>query len=175
MTATERWESTRPSVALIGVDNVDTRRTLSDIGWPLCIDSGIGATPTSYDSLTVYALDQYQRSQDITAWTHPTATPTATTRIPAFDNLRTSGIDECGIVMLAGRAVAAAFVGMITACIAVSEPLRRLHGAPAAACIALTLDSPTTPLSTTDIRHEPVLIPHVPTADPSDRYATPAA
>ena len=73
---------------------------------------------------------------------------------------------------LAGRAVAAAFVGMIAACIAVSEPLRRLHGAPAAACIALNLDSPT-PLGATDVRHEPVLIPYVSTADPNDRGTMP--
>ena len=47
---------------------------------------------------------------------------------PAYRDARASGADPCGLVQLAETAVAAPFVGVVAACIAVAEPLRVLHG-----------------------------------------------
>ena len=140
LTTQQRWDEARPSVAIIGVDNLQTRRHLSDVGWPLCVDAGLGSTSSSYNALTVYTLDDRQNSQGIAAWAQ-SSTQLQTTDIAAFDDLRSKGVDECGIVMLADRAVAAAFVGIIGACLAMSEPLRRLHGAPGFQCVSISLDT----------------------------------
>ena len=137
----ERWDEHRPSVALLGVDDIVIRRRLSEIGWPLCMDAGLGSTPSSYNSMSIYALDGALTSTEISAWRqeHPAAAPDTSGVL--YDKLRGEGIDECGVVMLAGRAVAAAFVGMIAACLAISEPLRRLHGGPMLSSLGLSLES----------------------------------
>lgn len=47
----------------------------------------------------------------------------------AYTQLLGSGVvDQCGMTLLAGKAVGAPFVGAIAACLAVSEVLRVLHG-----------------------------------------------
>ena len=49
--------------------------------------------------------------------------------MPAYSALRRSGLDTCGLAQLASRTVGVPFVGLIAAALAVSELLRRLHGA----------------------------------------------
>lgn len=49
--------------------------------------------------------------------------------MPAYSVLRQSGFDTCGLAQLASRTVGVPFVGLIAAALAVSELLRRLHGA----------------------------------------------
>ena len=49
--------------------------------------------------------------------------------IPAYSALKKSGLDICGLAQLASRTVGVPFVGLIAAGLAVSELLRRLHGA----------------------------------------------
>lgn len=134
-----RWNPAFPSVALIGVDNLDTRRHLSKVGWPLCVDSGLGSTASSFDALSIYALDTSQSSAEIMAWRTQEA-DSGSDPVPAFNELRSQGVDECGIVMLQGRAVGASYVGMTAAALATCEPLRRLHGSPGIRCVGLSLD-----------------------------------
>ena len=43
--------------------------------------------------------------------------------------LRKAGVDACGLAQLASRTVGVPFVDLVAAAIAVSELLRRLHGA----------------------------------------------
>jgi hypothetical protein len=50
-------------------------------------------------------------------------------------------LDKCGITLLAGKAVGAPFVGAVAACLAVSEILRLLHGAPVHQLIDVDLKS----------------------------------
>lgn len=136
----ERWDPRRPSVALLGVDDIVIRRRLSEIGWPLCMDAGLGATPSSYNSMAVYALDDVLNSANLSAWRQDRQADDPDTSGAVFVGLRGEGIDECGVVMLAGRAVAAAFVGMIAACLSISEPLRRLHAGPLLSSVGLSLE-----------------------------------
>jgi hypothetical protein len=49
--------------------------------------------------------------------------------MPAYRALRKSGLNTCGLVQLASRTVGVPFVGLMAAALAVSELLRRLHGA----------------------------------------------
>lgn len=140
----DRYRTDSPAIALIGVDNLETRRSLTDFSWPLCVDAGLGSGPSSFDTLAIHCFDQSSKaSQEISAWAEraPTAPDTSS---QLFERLRESGVDECGIVTLANQNVACAYVGMIAACLAVAEVLRRVNGGPASTAMSLALDAAVT-------------------------------
>jgi hypothetical protein len=45
--------------------------------------------------------------------------------MPAYQSLKREGMDSCGLAQLASRTVGVPFVGLIAACLVVSELLRR--------------------------------------------------
>ena len=48
--------------------------------------------------------------------------------MPAYQALKKSGMDRCGLTQLASRTVGVPFVGLIAACLSIAEILRRLNG-----------------------------------------------
>ena len=56
--------------------------------------------------------------------------------------LEAGELDQCGVTLLAGKAVGAPFVGAVAACFVISEVLRLLHGGPLHQLIDLDLQSP---------------------------------
>jgi hypothetical protein len=135
-----RWESDHPAVALIGVDNFYLRRRLSEIGWPLCVDAGLGSAATSFATMSLHCFPGKLESSEVVAWGEQVARSTYTPR--ALAKLEGITTDACGVVMLAGQAVAAAFVGMVAGCLVVSEPLRRIAGGLSLDALSLSLDLP---------------------------------
>jgi hypothetical protein len=127
--ASYRYEVGHPQLALIGVDNAQTRLSLSQVGWPLCIDAGLGSTPSSFSSFGIHVFPGKKNSADIEAW-RETAARIQPSKLPrAFERLVEKEVtDQCGAVVLAGRVVAAAFVGVLASCFAIAEPLRSIHG-----------------------------------------------
>lgn len=113
-------------VALLGVDNLPTRRTISAIGWPLAIDVGLGTGPTDFNAILLRRFPADQNSDQIPGWADTSPRSTDVPDSPAFDDLKHR--DPCGVVQLAGTAVGAAFVGVIAACLAISEATRELLG-----------------------------------------------
>jgi hypothetical protein len=129
-------------VALIGVDNIPTRRLTSAIGWRLAIDVGLGYGPQNFASMHIRRFPGAQRSDQITPWKtnreQITVPPTA-----AFTDLQERH-DPCGVIELAGKAVGASFVGVTAACLAIAESARELHGGTGLDILTfdmLTLDS----------------------------------
>jgi len=60
----------------------------------------------------------------------------------AYQRLLADGaLDQCGVTLLAGKAVGAPFVGAVAATLAVSQILRLLQGAPVDQLIDLDLQS----------------------------------
>jgi hypothetical protein len=89
-------------VALLGVDNLATRRLTSDVGWPFAIDVGLGDGPTNYDSLMLRRFPGNRRSDTVPAWNQEPRSPATIPTTPVFtDLLRTH--DQCGVVELAGK------------------------------------------------------------------------
>lgn len=114
------------SVALIGVDNLPTRRLLSGIGWSLVIDLGLGANAHDYTAISLHRFPASQLSHEIPAWQDQPAAPA---RIPGslgFVDLERR-FDKCGVVALAGKAVGVPFIGMLAATLAVAEAVKKLH------------------------------------------------
>jgi hypothetical protein len=48
--------------------------------------------------------------------------------MPAYEALKRGGMDTCGLAQLASRTVGVPFVGLVAACLVISELLRRLNG-----------------------------------------------
>lgn len=131
-------------VALLGVDNLATRRLTSGVGWRLAIDAGLGSS-SSYSSILLLRFPGTQVSHEVPGWNEPDSAPASIPESPAFDDLTLRG-DACGLVELAGKAVGASFVGAVAACLAVAEAVRGLHGGVGfeIATLDLTTIDPTT-------------------------------
>ncbi|MGV9385031.1 hypothetical protein ACWDRB_55145 [Nonomuraea sp. NPDC003707] len=124
-------------VALIGVDNLRTRRMISNVGWRTAIDIGLGSGSESFSSLLMRRFPGNQASDEVEAWaTDPR--PTAVPATQAFADLRNHH-DACGMVELAGIAVGASFVGIVAACIGLAEATRELHGGTGCDILAVDL------------------------------------
>lgn len=143
-------------VALIGVDNLPTRRLLSTAEWKLAIDVGLGATPADYAALTIRRFPGYITSENVPAWKtdpEPVTVPDA----PAFAELEAR--DACGATTLAGKAVGACFVGVIAASHALAEGLRGLHGGVALDVLTYDTGTQVTRTSHSDQPHAVVSCP----------------
>jgi hypothetical protein len=55
-------------VALLGVDNLLTRRLTSGAGWTLAINTGLGDQPGNFDSILIHRFPGSRRSDEIPAW-----------------------------------------------------------------------------------------------------------
>jgi hypothetical protein len=135
-------EPNHPSVALVGVDNLDLRKKLSDIDWPLCVDVGLGSTPSSFNTLGMHVFPGPQLSTEVVGWNSPAPPATEADLPAAFTQILNDTQDQCGVLMLAERAVATAFVGVIAACLAVADPLSRVNGGSGIGALSLALDAP---------------------------------
>jgi hypothetical protein len=117
-----------PAVAFCGVDNAPTRADLCSAKFELVVEAGLGAGPGGFRNFSLHTFpssrrpDQIWRREDV-------GSALDVSSMPAYNALRESGLDTCGLALLASRTVGVPFVGLIAAALAVSEPLRRLHGA----------------------------------------------
>lgn len=108
-------------VALVGVDNLATRRGIDDYNWRTAIDVGIGSGAHDFDGMTIIRFPG-RPSGEIPAWQErpgqsvPGPLPSA------------PGLDACGLTELNGIAVGASFIGAIAGALAVAEACRPLHG-----------------------------------------------
>jgi hypothetical protein len=114
-------------VALLGIDNLPTRRLISGAGWTLAIDTGLGDQPGNFDSILIHRFPGRRPSDQIPSWQPREPDAVTIPQTPAFADLQEHH-DLCGVTELAGKAVGAAFVGVTAGCLATAEALRDLHG-----------------------------------------------
>lgn len=125
--------STRPdpdetgTVALIGVDNIPTRRLISSMGCTSAVDVGLGRGPGNYSSISMHAFSHGRRSEELPAWGVQTQESIVDPEALGLAGLL-ERYDECGVLALAGKAVGVPFVGMVAGALAVAEALSELNG-----------------------------------------------
>lgn len=133
-----------PSIALIGVDNPATRRTIECVGFARIIEAGLGRGPSDYLGITLHTFPA-SRAADA-CWqepTNPSADPAhATARKQAYQHLHAASGDGCGVLRLAGRSIATPFTGAAAGALAVGELLRLCHGGPRVEYTAVHLARP---------------------------------
>jgi hypothetical protein len=116
-----------PNVALCGVDNAMARAALEKPGFDLVVEAGLGAGPQAFRNFSTHVLPATRSAEEI--WSRQVGEPEENFEDkPAYKALRHQGMDTCGLAQLASRTVGVPFVGLIAACLAISELLRRLHG-----------------------------------------------
>jgi hypothetical protein len=117
-----------PAVAFCGVDNAPTRADLGSAKFELVVEAGLGAGPGGFRNFSLHTFPSSRRPDQI--WRREEAVSALdVSSMPAYSALKKSGLDTCGLAQLASRTVGVPFVGLIAAALAVSELLRRLHGA----------------------------------------------
>jgi hypothetical protein len=116
-----------PSVALCGVDNALARAALEKPGFGLIVEAGLGAGPEAFRSISVHTFPSSRSAKEI--WSRQVGQATDNVEsMPAYQALKRNGMDTCGLAQLASRTVGVPFVGLVAACLVLSELLRRLHG-----------------------------------------------
>jgi len=132
-----RRASHEPGVALCGVDNALARAALGKAGFDLVIEAGLGAGPGGFRNFSMHTFPASRSPEQIWSREHAAKTEDLSA-LPAYVALRENGLDACGLAQLASRTVGVPFVGLIATALALSEPLRRLHGG---ACLELASGS----------------------------------
>lgn len=127
-----------PAIALCGLDNALGRQTLDEAGFSLVVEAGLGRGHRDFRTMRLHTLPGSRAAADIWKSTRIAEDPTDQS---AYQKMLAQGLDQCGVTLLAGKAVGAPFVGAVAACLAVSEILRLLHGGTLHELIDLDLGS----------------------------------
>ena len=119
-----------PRVALCGVDNALARADLEDVGFDRVIEAGLGAGTQEYLAFQTHTFPAGRTAKH--RWGTEGHRPDADTvaENPAYRALAQDGVDDCGIITLAGRTVGASFVGAVTAAVVIAELIRLGLGGP---------------------------------------------
>jgi hypothetical protein len=116
-----------PTAALCGIDNALGRTALDQAGFDLVLEAGLGRGHRDFRTMRIHSFPGSRSSEEI--WTRTDAVREDATQQAAYEDLLKKGaLDQCGITLLAGKAVGAPFVGATAAALVLSELLRILHG-----------------------------------------------
>lgn len=115
-----------PAVALCAIDNGLGRRALDKAGFSFVIESGLGRGHRDFRSIRLHTLPGPRAAERL--WSAGTIDRPAPDGA-AYRQLLDDGVlDQCGVTLLAGKAVGAPFVGSVAATLVLAELLRQLHG-----------------------------------------------
>jgi hypothetical protein len=128
-----------PQVALFAVDNALARRALGDAGFKLVVEAGLGSGAKDFRAIRIHTFPGGKHPRELWALG---AERLINTKAPAYGDLKSRGVDQCGVTLLAGKAVGAPFVGMTAATLCLAEILRFLHDGPLFAVHELDLKMP---------------------------------
>lgn len=119
-------QQSEPGVALCGLDTANYRRALDLVDFDMVIEAGLGSGYRDFRTMRLHTLPGPRPAAQI--WSRAARTETVEDR-PAYRRLlRAGALDQCGMTLLAGKAVGAPFVGAVAATLVLSEILRHLHG-----------------------------------------------
>lgn len=125
--ASDRLDHDEPRMALCGVDKINVRAGMADIGFECIVDAGLGRTADDFDRYRVTVFDaerpinkHFEHSRD----TMPIG------QVPEEDAYKVleQEIGNCGAVEIAGASVAAAFVSAIAAAVVVTRAIAAVSG-----------------------------------------------
>jgi hypothetical protein len=129
-----------PMIALCGIDNALGRQALDRVGFSFVVEAGLGRGHRDFRTMRVHTLPGNRSAVEI--WASSGETEDVSGRAAYKTMLEAGELDQCGVTLLAGKAVGAPFVGAVAACLVISEVLRLLHGGPLHHLIDLDLQSP---------------------------------
>jgi hypothetical protein len=98
------------------------------IGFAQVIEAGLGLGAEEFLAFQMHSFPAARSTRD--RWGVMSNARSVETIVsqPAYQKLAEDGLDECGLTMLAGRSVGAAFVGTAVSAIVIAELLRMSMG-----------------------------------------------
>lgn len=119
-------QSDEPTIALCGLDNATSRRSLDQVGFDLIVEAGLGRGYADFRTMRLHTLPGRRSAAEI--WRAAGGIEKVKDNA-VYTKLVADGVlDRCGMTLLAGKAVGAPFVGATAAALALAEILRLLHG-----------------------------------------------
>ena len=134
-----RRQGREPAIALCGLDNAVGRQPLDEVGFDFVAEAGLGRDHRDFQTMRIHTLPARRAAADI--WKTSGEMEKIEDRQAYQAMLQKGLLDQCGVTLLAGKAVGAPFVGSVAACLVVSEVLRLLHGGTVHELIDLDLRS----------------------------------
>lgn len=119
--AESRKDKNDPGLALVGVDNIPTRRFVAKAGFDLVIDAGLGASAPEVFDISIHGFPGSRSGDDAWPDSEQNLTPSLN---PGLAKLIEEGrLDSCGAMTIAGQslgipstAIAAAVIQVAQAC-----------------------------------------------------------
>lgn len=123
-----------PSIAVCGLDNLDARKWVGEMGFPLTVDAGLGRTHADYLSfaLNVFSTDRPASPYWSDVKERDSARIAKLLELDAYKKLAPRGVDpkdDCGTALFAGRSVATSFVGAAVGALTTAQIVRAVSGA----------------------------------------------
>jgi hypothetical protein len=132
-----RVQPDEPRVALFGVDNVIARRCADTLGFDLVVEAGLGSGYKDFRTIRLHSFPCPRPAGDV--WKAAEASQVAIALPEVYQRMTESTGDQCGVAMLASRAVATPFVGCLAASLVIAEVLRAINGGPRFSTIDLSM------------------------------------
>lgn len=161
-----------PTTALIGVDNVATRRDLDTANFGLVVEAGLGSSYRDFRNIRTHTFPGPRRPSQI--WAAEAGAQAGVELNEAYKKLAAERGDLCGMTLLASRAVATPFVGALAAALVLAEVIRPLHGGGIHAALDLQMKNLAFRMGPMPARYEGLPPPHVEAEFPDAAYARPA-
>lgn len=162
-----------PATALIGVDNVATRRDLDTANFGLVVEAGLGSGYRDFRNIRTHTFPGPRRPSQI--WPAEAGAQASVELNEAYKKLAAERDDLCGMTLLASRAVATPFVGVLAAALVLAEVIRPLHGGGIHAALDLQMKNLAFRMGPMAARYDGLPPPYVEAEFPDAAYARPAA
>ncbi len=136
-----RRQPQEPRIALCGLDNALGRQALDRVGFDFIVEAGLGRGHQDFRAMRLHTLPGARSAADL--WSHgQDRQDHGVGERDAYKKMLCDGsLDQCGVTLLAGKAVGAPFVGAVAASLAIAETLRLLHQGPLHQVIDLDLQA----------------------------------
>jgi hypothetical protein len=141
-----------PVLALAGFDKPEPRRDLDpdERGFNLVLDGGLGRGAEHYLDILIHSFPSSITTEEAFPTPSGGGDASAILEQPGYQDVieqlvqsgRTQGEARCGAIEIAGRTVAAAFVGAVASALVLAEPLRVLHGGRRYGVVSVSLRAP---------------------------------
>lgn len=128
-----------PQIALCGLDNALGRQPLCEVGFKFVVEAGLGSGAKDFRAMRIHT---FPGTKDPCELWKPGEGADVVPVARAYEDLKARGLDQCGVTMLAGKAVGAPFVGVTAAAFSMAEILRVLHDGAVFALHDMDLKSP---------------------------------
>ena len=125
--ATDRLDNSDPRLALSGVDKVEPRKLMANVGFDSIVDAGLGRTASDFDR---YRVTMFDRTRPIDRHFDGQHDEPVSVEIPAGDAYQRleAEIGRCGTVEIGGASVAAPYVSAFAAAVAISRTIAIASG-----------------------------------------------